>query len=121
MKRSIKKSIGRTCLSLDQLYTIITEVEAVINEQPLVYVGEEFTSGVVLTPADFLSLNTATAPPPHLNTEDNDPEYTDKTTSADKLLSSWKKDSHILTGFGRYGVMSTYCVLENTITKTIDL
>ena len=90
VKRSIKKSIGRACLSLDQLYTINTEVEAVVNEQPLVYVGEEFTSGVVLTPVDFLSLNTATGPP-HLNTKDNDPEYTDKTTSADKLLSSWKK------------------------------
>ena len=53
VKKSIKKSIGRACLSLDQLYTIITEVEAVVNQQPLVYVGEEFTSGVVLTPADF--------------------------------------------------------------------
>ena len=59
------------------------------------YVGEEFTSGVVLTPADFLSLNTTTGLP-HLNTEDNDPEYTDKTTSTDKLLSSWRKGlSHI--------------------------
>ena len=57
--------------------------------------GEEFTSGVVLTPADFLSLNTTTGPP-HLNTEDNDPEYTDKTTSADELLSLWRKGlSHI--------------------------
>ena len=82
VKRSIKKSIGRACLSLDQLYTIITEVEAVVNERPLVYVGEEFTSGVVLTPADFLSLNTTTGPPP---------EYTDKTTSADKLLSVEKR------------------------------
>ena len=32
VKKSIKKSIGRACLSLDQLYTIITEVEAVVNE-----------------------------------------------------------------------------------------
>ena len=95
VKKSIKKSIGRACLSLDQLYTIITEVEAVVNQQPLVYVGEEFTSGVVLTPADFLSLNTTTGPP-HLNTEDNDPEYTDKTTSVDKLLSLLRKGlSHI--------------------------
>ena len=42
-----------------------------------------------------MSLNTTTGPP-HLNTEDNDPEYTDKTTSSDKLLSSWRKGlSHI--------------------------
>ena len=95
VKKPIKKSIGRACLSLDQLYIIITEVEAVVNQRPLVYVGEEFTSGVVLAPADFLSLNTMTGPP-HLNTEDNDPEYTDKTTSADKILSSWRKGlSHI--------------------------
>ena len=32
VKKSIKKSIGKACLSLDQLYTIITEVEAVVNE-----------------------------------------------------------------------------------------
>ena len=54
------------------------------------YVGEEFTSGVVLTPADFLSLNTTTGPP-HLNTKDNDLEYTDKTTSTDKLLFMEKR------------------------------
>ena len=42
-----------------------------------------------------MSLNTATDPP-HLNTGDNDPEYTDNITSADKLLSSWKKGlSHL--------------------------
>ena len=28
MKRSTRKSIGRACLSLDHLYTIITEVES---------------------------------------------------------------------------------------------
>ena len=107
MKRSIKKCIGRACLSLDQLYTIITEVEAVVNEQPLVYVGEEFTSGVVLTPADFLSLKNATGPH-HLNTEYNDPEYTNKTTSTDKLLSLLKKVLSHIDRFWKIGVMSTY-------------
>ena len=54
------------------------------------YVGEEFTSGVVLTPADFFSLNTTTGTP-HLNAGDNDLKYTDKSTATDKLLSSWRK------------------------------
>ena len=86
---------------------------------PWVYVGEEFTSGVVLTPADFLSLNTATGPL-HLNTKDNDPEYTDKTTSTDKLFSSWKKDSHI-DHFWKIWSDEYLLSLENAISKTIEV
>ena len=33
------------------------EVEAVVNSRPLVYVGADFSSGFVITPKDFLSLN----------------------------------------------------------------
>ena len=37
-KRALKKIIGKKCLTDRQLATILTEVEAVINSRPLVYV-----------------------------------------------------------------------------------
>ena len=39
---------------MDQLITILTEVEAVVNTHPLTYVYDEFDSGFTLTPIHFL-------------------------------------------------------------------
>ena len=55
VKRSLQKGIGRKRLTLDQLVTILTEVEAIINTRPLTYVYDEFDSGFTLTPAHFLT------------------------------------------------------------------
>ena len=44
VKRSLQKGIRRKCLTLDQLVTILTEVEAIINTCPLTYVYDEFDS-----------------------------------------------------------------------------
>ena len=38
VKRSLQKGIGRKLLALDQLVTILTKVEAIINTRPLTYV-----------------------------------------------------------------------------------
>ena len=40
-KRCLKKSVGRNCLSHDELLTLVTEVEAVLNSQPLTYISSE--------------------------------------------------------------------------------
>jgi len=47
-KGALKKSIGKVCLTEEKLQTFLTEEEAVINSRPLVYVGEDFSSGFVL-------------------------------------------------------------------------
>ena len=41
VKRTLKKSIGRTTLSFEELRTLIVEVEAVINARPLTYVHDD--------------------------------------------------------------------------------
>ena len=56
-KRALRKAIGKACLTEKQLVTILTEVEAVVNSRPLVYVDDDINSNHVLTPGDFLSMN----------------------------------------------------------------
>lgn len=51
------KATGRKYYTLDQLVTLLTEIEAVINTRPSMYVYEDFVSGFILTPADFLVSN----------------------------------------------------------------
>ena len=46
--------MGRKLLYWDKLTTLLAEVEAILNTRPLTYVCEEFGSGFVLTPANFL-------------------------------------------------------------------
>ena len=57
VKRSLRKTIGKLCLTSNQLLTVLKEAEAIINSRPLVYVGDDINSGTPLTPAHFLSQN----------------------------------------------------------------
>ena len=56
VKRSLKKSIGRTYLTFSELYTVLVEIEWAINERPLTYVSDETDSVTPLTPAHFLNI-----------------------------------------------------------------
>ena len=57
VKQALRKSIGKICLNIVQLQTILTEVKALVNSRPLVYVGADLNSGFALAPGGFLSLN----------------------------------------------------------------
>ncbi|VDM94210.1 unnamed protein product [Onchocerca ochengi] len=51
VKRSLRRAIGTKCLNNAELTTLVTELEAIINERPLVDIEE---IGLVLRPEDFL-------------------------------------------------------------------
>ena len=52
-KRCLRKAIGRSCLTYDELLTLVTEVEAVLNSRPLTYISSEDTEEP-LTPSHLL-------------------------------------------------------------------
>ena len=100
VKQALRKSIGKICLNIVQLQTILTEVEAFVNSRPLVYMGTDLNSGFALTPADFLCLNPKSSVP-CLATEDQqqDPDFLVKLSSSMKLLVTWRKGQKHLNTF----------------------
>ena len=58
-KISLRKSIGRMSLTSSQLQTILTEIEALINTRPLVYIDNDLDNQII-TPVYFLSINKKT-------------------------------------------------------------
>ena len=50
-KASINKTLGRAHITLLTLQTIVTEVEAVLNDRPLTHISDDITDPQPLTPA----------------------------------------------------------------------
>ena len=104
VKRSLRKSIGQKCLVLEQLITILTEVEAIINTRPLNYVYDEFDSGFTLTPAHFLSSQFLPLLMTNRNVNEIDSDYYPIKDSATSLLEIWKKGQPVFGICGRINI-----------------
>ncbi|XP_037505906.1 uncharacterized protein LOC119382270 [Rhipicephalus sanguineus] len=63
VKTSLRKILGRACLNFEEIMTVLTEVEAVINSKPLTFVQTDETEPCTLTPADLLLGRRLTAMP----------------------------------------------------------
>ena len=98
VKRSLRKAIGKVCLTNEQLLTLLKEAVAVVNSRPLTYVGDDINSYVTLTPAHFLSLNPRVGVPSYIDHNDGT-EYSPMTTSADRMANMWKKGLRHLNNF----------------------
>ena len=99
VKRALRKSLGSLTLTYDQLQTLLTEISAVLNSQPLVYVSEDINSSFALTPGHFLSLNLYTGAPLTCDEDPDDPEYSQNASSTKHLLDKWKKGMKHLDRF----------------------
>ena len=100
VKRSLRKCIGRASLTTIQLQTFLKEVEAIINNRPLVHVYDDINSDITLTPSHFLSLNPKTGIP-ESEVEVDDGDYQGRTSSSAKLMQVWKKGQRQLNNFWR--------------------
>ncbi len=74
VKSSLRKVIGKTRLCFDELRTVVSEVEAVVNSRPLIYIPSE--PEFILTPAHFLTGKRLTSLPDSNDMEklSSDPE-----------------------------------------------
>ena len=104
VKRHLRKVTWRKYFTSEQLVTLLTEIEAVLNSRPLTYVYEDLRSGFVLTPSHFLVSNrklglSTTDNVDYPKDEDFQPNSKD---SATKLLESWKKGQQHLDSFWKF-------------------
>ena len=99
VKKSLRRAIGRICLSNGQLLTLLKEAESEVNSRSLVYVGNDINSNVTLTPSHFLSLNPNIGLPAHDNSDILDKDYNPNETSAERLLVTWKRGLKPLESF----------------------
>ena len=98
VKQSSRKGIGHKLLYWDKLLTILAEVEAVINTQPLTHVYGDFLLGFTLTPAHFLTGDLDVALPSP-SSYDSDSEYVPKYNSTKELTNYWEKSQRKLDQF----------------------
>lgn len=76
-KSTLRKILGRVCISLTTLQTLVVEVEAVLNDRPLTYVSSDITDSEPLTPSHLLYGRRMTSLPYATVDEDeiDDPTY----------------------------------------------
>uniref|UniRef100_A0A914WWH6 Integrase catalytic domain-containing protein n=1 Tax=Plectus sambesii TaxID=2011161 RepID=A0A914WWH6_9BILA len=99
VKQALRKTIGRQCLKFEQFYTLLPEVEAVVNSRPLTYLYNDFASRQTLRPIDFLSPRSEIGIPP-LEEDHKNAEYLPPgIDSKQRLLQIWKKSVENLDKF----------------------
>ena len=54
IKIPLKKVLGKSFLNMDELYTVLTEIEAMVNSRPICAVNDDPDDASYLTPANFL-------------------------------------------------------------------
>ena len=73
-KRCLRKSIGKDCLTFDELHTLVVDVEAVLNSRPLTYIGSEDATEP-LTPSHLLVGFRVLTLPDHSSLGETDQTY----------------------------------------------
>lgn len=64
-KTHMKKAIGQTILSFEELYTILIQIEACLNSRPLTQMSNDPTDLQPLTPGHFVIGEALNAIPEH--------------------------------------------------------
>lgn len=92
VKNCLKRTLDKCLLKVNQLITIVKEIEAVVNTRPLTSVDTELEH--VLRPSDFLTMGkTITMDVSYTNPS------TPNTVTKSELIKSWKRALNILREF----------------------
>ena len=51
LKEPLRKVLGKALLSYSEMYTVLTDIEAIINSRPLTYISDDIEAGRIITPA----------------------------------------------------------------------
>jgi len=76
-KQAIKKTLGRTFVSLLVLETAVVEIESILNHWPLTYVSTDVGDPKPLTPAHLMYVRRIVSVPHHVDDQEEimDPSY----------------------------------------------
>ena len=77
MKTTIKKTLGRALISSEELYTLIKEIQAVVNDRPLTYASGDLNDPEPLTPSKLLLGHDVRAVPQYEIDEDSSESFGD--------------------------------------------
>ena len=104
-KLSLKKVLGKTNITLDELQTITAEIEAILNDHPITYVTSELDDEEPLTPSHLLYGRRITNLPHPLQEDlSDDPTYNSGTS---QIESKHKEETNSYNTFGIAGVKNT--------------
>ena len=114
VKRSIKKTVGRTSLNYDELNTLVVEVESLINSRPLTYIyDDEESISHPLTPSHLISGH-------KISTMPND-EHFEIMSTHNALTRRQRHHKHLLQQFSRQWKREYLISLrENSTTRSVD-
>ncbi|XP_055714232.1 uncharacterized protein LOC129808477 [Phlebotomus papatasi] len=76
IKYHLKRTVGTTALTFEELTTVLTQVEAVLNSRPIGLASDNPNEQEILTPGHFLVGSNITSPPDPDLTELNDNQLT---------------------------------------------
>ncbi|XP_070557391.1 uncharacterized protein [Ptychodera flava] len=96
-KTTIKKVLGRAFVTFDELRTLLTEIEATLNDRPLTYVSTNEDDPIALTPSHLLHGRPLTTLP-YISVDDeerNDPSY----GNHNALNERYRHLSHLQSNF----------------------
>ena len=54
VKRCLRKTVGRSTLTFEEMQTLLVEIECTLNNRPLTYLYDEIGVSQPLTPADLI-------------------------------------------------------------------
>ena len=100
MKRCLKKTLGKACLNMTELNTILTEVEAVLNSRPLTYPYTDINDASPLTPSHFLcGYRLLTLPDTNAKENEADPDYIPSEMSTKALIKRAQYQKTLINAF----------------------